>query len=99
MSFNRCSSPESFFVSLGGVGCHGIVSAFDVTDSWLAGGKELDEKSRFTVRSPDMGCFEVTVFDMPSVGYMREAPLTGEKGIVAECALWSGWAKATSRPP
>ena len=55
MSLRRCCSPESF---LGGVGVHGIASASLGSDSWLAGAaRELDEKSRLTERSPDMGCF------------------------------------------
>ena len=55
MSLRRCCRPESF---LGGVGVHGIASASLESDSWLAGAaRELDEKSRLTERSPDMGCF------------------------------------------
>ena len=55
MSLRRCSRPESFF---GGVGCNGMVSGSEDSDSWLGGGNELDEKSRLMVRRPDMGCFD-----------------------------------------
>ncbi len=55
MSFKRCSKPESFF---GGVGSHGIESASEAVELWLAAGKELEEKSRLIDRSPDIGCFE-----------------------------------------
>ena len=35
-----------------------MVSGSEDSDSWLGGGNELDEKSRLTVRRPDMGCFD-----------------------------------------